>query len=310
MSKKLYQTLELQAGASSDEVKRAYRKLAKKYHPDVNKGDASVEKKFKEISAAYAILSNTEKKAKYDRGEIDDTGADTFHGFRPGSGGFGSSDSGQSGWGGGGFDPSDLFSDLFNSGGRRQQQSKARSSWSQFRDKQTGGKGSDVLYTLSVSFVEAALGGKSRLKLNSGKEIEVTIPAACEDGQKLKLKGQGQPNILGQNPGDGIVEIRVGVHKIFVRKGLNIESSVLITLPEAVLGGKIKVETIHGKLQVKIPAGSNTDDKLKLTGKGIKLTPDKTGNHIVSLKVVLPKEIDSDLQKFVEKWSQKHPYST
>lgn len=288
-----YETLQVDRKASAEEIKKAYRKLAKKLHPDLNPGNDKVEQQFKEVTAAYDLLSDADKRARFDRGEIDASGAE-----RPGRTYYRQyADSGQ----GAkyqpfeyGENPEDLFADLFGSRHGR------------------GGaglrmRGADVSFSATIEFVEAATGAKRRLVLAEGKTLDVTIPAGSEDGQTLRLKGQGQPGLGGGPPGDAFIELKVAPHPFFSRQGNDVHVEVPVTLQEAVLGGSITVPTIDGKVSVRVPKGSNTGTVLRLRGKGIPAGTGR-GDQLVKLRVVLPEGGERELAEFVERWGPAHPY--
>jgi DnaJ-class molecular chaperone len=298
-----YRTLGVAAGASADEIKKAYRKLAKKLHPDVNPGNKKVEQQFKEATAAYDLLSDAEKRRKFDAGEIDENG--NPRGFA----GWGTRGGGGSGPGAGarrgpraadvGIDESfadDLFRDFFNfgrgGGGGR-----------------TGVKmrGADVTYKAEVAFLEAARGAKKRLTLSDGKTLDITIPPGTVDGQSLRLKGQGLPGQGGAPNGDAYVEIAVKPHAYFEREGNDILLECPISLGEAVLGGQITVPTIDGNVSLKVPKGSNTGTQLRLKGKGVADPKSGArGDQYVRFVVVLPRQMDSELEQSVERWAREH----
>ncbi|MDJ0686300.1 MAG: DnaJ C-terminal domain-containing protein [Alphaproteobacteria bacterium] len=286
-----YAVLGVSKSASEGEIKSAYRKLAKELHPDVNPDDSIVEQRFKEVTAAYTLLSDKEKRGQFDRGEINADGS-PVRGFA--RGGFGG---GYSGGFRGGFDEDeaeDFFGDIF---GRRRG-----------RTRTVRMRGKDVNYTISVSFEDAVRGGKRRLKLYDGSSVDVDIPAGTENGQALRLKGKGMPGMGGGAPGDALVDLQVEPHKHFERDGKDIFLQLPITLAEAVLGAKITVPTIHGSVAVKVPEGANTGTSLRLTGKGVKPTKGAAGDQYVQLKVMLPDKPDADLRAFVKKWSQDYDY--
>jgi len=303
-----YQTLGVARTASADEIKKAYRKLAKKLHPDLNPGNKKIEQEFKEVTAAYDLLSDADKRAKFDRGEIDASGAE-----RPGRGFYRSyAESGQGAKyrGGGGGDESffgdDIFSDLFGggfgggAGGKRAGGARGGPRMSI--------RGADVSYAATADFVEAALGTKKRLTLTDGKTLDVTIPPGTEDGQTLRLKGQGLPGMGGGPAGDAFIEIKVEPHAFFTRQGDDIHLELPVSLPEAVLGASITVPTLDGKVTLKVPAGSNTGTMLRLRGKGVARRDGARGDQYVKLKVVLPEKPDAELREFVERWAEKNAY--
>jgi len=292
-----YHVLGLTKSASAEDIKQAYRRLAKMYHPDLNPGRPDIEQRFKDVSGAYNILSDSDKRAKFDRGEIDANGNERpMHRAYSGTGRAGGGPDFS------GFDTDDLFTDLFGSGRRRA--GAGAGPGSSFKSR-----GTDIAYSVTVPFAEAALGTKRRINLSTGKSIDVTIPPGTEDQQKLRLKGQGMSGIGGGPAGDAIVEIHVELHPFFVRKEFDIHLELPVSLPEAVLGATIKVPTLDGQVAVKVPRGSNTGSTLRLKGKGI---PDpKTsiaGDQYVKLKVVLPEPPDSDLATFLERWAKDRSY--
>ena len=294
-----YTVLGVAKGASDSEIKAAYRKLAKKLHPDLNPGDKAVEQKFKEITAAYDLLSDKEKRGKYDRGEINADGTprydSAFHrAYAQSAGGRGGYDFGQAN------EFEDIFSDLFGrarrggaAGGRRAYTGQAR--------------GNDVQYTVQVSFAEAAKGIRRRITLYDGKSLDVTIPPGTEDGQTLRLRGQGMPG-LGGGAGDAYITVQVQQDAVFDREGSDIHVTVPVTLDEAVLGGKIRVPTIDGPVSVTVPPGSNTGSRLRLKGKGVAKQGGSRGDQIVHLEVVLPDRPDDELRSFLQGWALRHPY--
>jgi DnaJ-class molecular chaperone len=296
-----YKTLGVSQGASADEIKKAYRKLAKKLHPDVNPGNKKIETQFKEASAAYDLLSDTEKRRKFDAGEIDEQG--NSRGFSGWSNAAGRGGAAGAGARRGpraadvGIDDSfadDLFRDFFNfgRGGAGRTSVKMR--------------GADVTYKAEVAFLEAARGAKKRLTLSDGKTLDITIPPGTVDGQSLRLKGQGLPGQGGAPNGDAYVEIGVKPHPFFEREGSDILLECPISLGEAVLGGQITVPTIDGNVSLKVPKGSNTGTQLRLKGKGVPDPKGQRGDQYVRFVVVLPRQMDSELEKSVERWAKTH----
>lgn len=285
-----YEVLGVRREASTDEIKKAYRQLAKKLHPDLNPGNAKAAAQFKDVSAAYDLLSDPEKKARFDRGEIDASGAET----RPRSSYRTYAESPGGAKYGGGADPGDIFEDLF---GRSR-------GWGRSTIKT---RGADVSYELTVDFLNAAVGAKRRLTLPDGRTLDVTIPAGADDGQQLRLKGQGTAGLGGGPPGDAYIEIHVQDHPLFKRQGADIHIGLPVTLTEAVRGAKITVPTIDGPVTMTVPKGSNTGTMLRLRGKGV---PEKKGgprgDQYVRLEVMLPEDADSALERFVEEWNRDY----
>lgn len=310
MTKDLYNVLGLKKGASAAEIKSAYRKLAKKYHPDANQGDQAsskaAEKKFKEISAAYAILGDEEKRPQYDSGQIDAEGVaraeqDIYKAY---SGRGAGSKRGFNFDFGSDFSADDIFAEFFGSGGRGTKGSAAGRGSS--RKRTTKQKGSDVRYSLRASFLDAVLGSKRRVSLSEGKTLDVSVPAGAKDGQTLRLKGQGQPGAGGGAAGDALIEIHVDNHAFFTRKGADIHLNVPVRLDEALLGAKITVPTIHGKVSVSVPEGANTGTTLRLKNKGIKKSATSHGDQYVHLQIMLPDTPDKKLKDFAASWGKKN----
>lgn len=307
-----YTILGLSRSASADDIKKAYRKLAKLHHPDLKPGDSANEERFKEISAAYTLLSDPQKRARFDRGEIDSSGQERHAGF----GARGGTGRGRaySGAAGGGADESfygggdDWFSDLFGGGRRRPGGGGAGGGAGGSAGPKV--RGSDISYSVTVPFVEAIQGAKRRINLSNGKSIDVNVPPGTEDQQKLRLKGQGLPGMGGMPAGDAIVEVHVETHPFFTRQDADIHLELPITLNEAVLGATITVPTVGGKVAVKVPPGSNTGSLLRLRGKGVPgaAAGAGAGDQYVKLKVVLPDPPDGELTKFIEQWAKTRSY--
>lgn len=294
-----YQVLGVARDASADDIKRAYRKLAKRLHPDLNPGNRTVEQQFKEVSQAYAILGDEEKRKRFDRGEIDAGGQE-----KPmGKGGF-YRQYAESGQGakyqpfdfGEDYDVTDIFEDLFGGGRQKRQRSVRR-------------KGADVSYDITVDFIDAAIGSKKKIRLADDKTLSVAIPAGSEEGQSLRLKGQGMAGLGGAPAGDAYIEIHVKPHKHFTREGANVHLELPVSLKEAVAGAKVEAPTIHGTVTVTVPPSSNTGTTLRLRGKGIAdPKTGKKGDQFLRLKVMLPDKADKELTEFVEGWSKAESY--
>ncbi|MBW6426016.1 DnaJ domain-containing protein [Rhizobium sp. XQZ8] len=285
-----YETLGVKKDASQKEIQSVYRKLAKKYHPDLNPGDSSAEQKFKSVSAAYAILEDEDKRAKFDRGEIDENGVEQaprkyyreYAQGRDASGRYRNS---------GGFadfgDGDDLFSSFFSGARGRRQQTV---------------RGDDLQFKLEISLLDAANGGPKTVTLPGGSTLELRIPPGVRDGQVLRLRGKGSPGFNGGPDGDALVEIQILPHRQFVRDGDNVQIEVPISVREAVLGGKIEVPTLSGAVSVTVPANTSTGRILRLSGKGF---PNRHGGHgdqFVTLKIVLPSSPDPQLEEFMRGW--------
>lgn len=300
-----YQILGVSKTAGADEIKSAYRKLAKKLHPDVNPGRKDVEQKFKEVTAAYDLLSDSAKRARYDRGELDDSGnergfsrsggADPFAGMGRGSY---KRSGGADPFGGLGAD--EFFAEFFGGAGSARRGGTAGGGHGAAR-------GDDVTYELSVPFAEACLGGKRRVTLNTRKTVDVNIPAGTETGHKLRLRGLGGAAGMGE-AGDAIVVIHVEPHPWFTRKDNDLNIEVPISLPEAIMGASIKVPTLDGQVEIKVPKGANSGSMLRLKGKGVPTASHGHGDMFVKLKIVLPDPVPDDLAEYMGKWAKKNAY--
>ena len=301
MAEDLYSTLGVARTASAADITKAYRKLAKKLHPDLNPGDKTAEEKFKEISAAYSILNDADKRGRYDRGEIDATGQEKPQQryYREYAGG----EDGARYRSSAGFEDmgefSDLFGDLFGRGGRARGGGGGGQRYSM--------RGSDAQYRLEIDFLEAVQGAKKRITLPDGGTLDVSLPAGVTEGQVLRLKGKGMPGMGGGEGGDALVEISVRPHPVFTRDGDDILIELPITFDEAVLGGKVEVPTISGRVFATVPPGSNTGQTLRLKGRGVK-AKGKSGDQLVKLNVMMPERVDEDLKAFAETWRDKNRY--
>ncbi len=301
-----YQTLGVPRNADDAAIKKAYRKLAKELHPDRNTDNPKAAERFSSVTAAYDLLSDKDKRARFDRGEIDDEGhpkspfgfgggaggGSPFghaRGFRPGAG-----PGGAAGFEGESGDFSSIFDELFGGGGGPFAGARRR-----------GGpppqqKGADVAYRLSVSFEDAAALRPQRVNLANGKTIELKLPAGVETGTQRRLGGQGEPGPGG--PGDAIVTIEVQSHRFFKREGDDVRLDLPVRLDEAVLGAKVKVPTVDGPVMVTVPKGSTSGKVLRLGGKGFHRATGGRGDQLVTLMVDLPSS-DPELERLVEAWT-------
>lgn len=305
MALDLYQRLGLKRGASEAEIKKAYRSLAKQLHPDRNKDNPDAAKRFGEVTAAYDLLSDKDKRARYDRGEIDEDGNPKMP-FGSGFGGYSAGAGPQPGAGGpqgfenfnfGGADAadiSDLFEGLFGNAGRGR-----GGPFSGFRQRAQPQKGADVAYRLKVSFDDAVALKPQRITLADGKTIDLKLPQGLEDGTKIRLAGKGQEGQAGR--GDAIVTIEIVPHRFFTREGTNIRLTLPVTLKEAVLGAKVKVPTPEGPVMLTIPKGTSSGKVLRLNGRGFSAKDGKRGDQLVTVEIELPAH-DAALQQFAEGW--------
>ena len=308
MARDPYLELGVSRTATTAEIRKAFHKLAKQFHPDTNPGDKKSEERFKQISAAFDILGDAAKKKKFDAGEIDADGRETMRGFGGAGGG------NPFGGGGGGFNPgggfgrgsrggegpeidlNDLFGDIL---GRNR--GAGQGSGAGF-----GGRGPDVRARLDIDLEDAIKGGKKRVAFSDGRTIDVTIPAGAQEGQSLRLKGQGGAGRTG--PGDALIELAIRPHPIFRREGEGLVMDLPVSVPDAVLGGKVEAPTPDGPVMLGVPKGSNSGATLRLKGKGLADAHGKRGDLLARLVVTLPETIDPDLEKFAEAWRAQKPY--
>lgn len=293
MAKDPYTILGVKRDASDAEIQKAFRRAAKKSHPDLFPGDKKAEDRFKELNAANDILGDPAKRARFDRGEIDASGAEVRQNpFARGGRAGGQPGGGQQAGGFAFEDLSDLFGGMFRGGGG---------------GHPFGGQAQapeDTRFKLEVDFADAATGATRRVTLPGGKSLDINIPAGINDGQTIRLKGQGN------HGADALVEVKVKADAMYRREGRDIHVDVPVSLGEAVLGGKVDVPTVHGPVTVSVPQGANSGTKLRLKGKGIAASKkDPAGDQYVTLKVVLPKTPDPELEAFVKEWAAKKPYN-
>jgi len=324
-----YDVLGVKRGADAAEIKSAFRKQAKKLHPDANKQDPTAASKFAELNAAYEILGEEDKRKAFDRGEIDAEGKPRFQGFEGFGAGAGPGGSAQAGTGfgrdggfhsftwstdgtqqtAGGFE--DILREAFGGGagaagrrgGARRRQPFAFEQ-EEFGPEPTGG---DLTASVTISLNEAANGTKRRVHLPTGKEVEVKIPAGLADGKQIRLKGQGIPGPGGA--GDVLITVHIAQHPYFkVEDGNNLRLELPITLYEAVLGGKVRVPTLSGAVELNVPAGTNSGRTFRLKGKGLPGDNKTHGDLLATIRVVLPDGKDADLEELMQKWRETKPY--
>ena len=300
-----YEVLGLAKSASAAEVKSAFRKLAKKFHPDQSK-ELRAKERFAEIGSAYEILGDEKKRAAYDRGEIDADGkprAPQFEGFgfgrRPGAGAGGEFHGFNFDVGGdpaarAGFE-ADILSELF--GGRMGGRGRAPN------------RGEDVAVSVNVPLAVAAGGGSARVALPTGKTLDVAIPAGVEDGKQIRLRGQGRPGARNAAAGDAIVTIHYAPHPLFKVEGRDLKLDLPITLYEAVLGAKVRTPTLSGEVEIAIPPGTSSGRVLRLRGKGLPASGDApAGDLLATLRIAMPAQEDADLAALMRRWRDEKPY--
>ncbi|MGC2042222.1 MAG: J domain-containing protein [Pseudolabrys sp.] len=316
-----YEILGVSKGASEADIKSAYRRLAKKLHPDANKHDPKAATRFAELNAAYEIVGDGDKRKAFDRGEIDAEGKPRFQGFegygaQPGGGyspgggaqfesfSFGPDGFRRSGSGGGGAGFEDLLRGMFS--GRS---GASRGFGSHFEAEDFAGAtgaGQDLHASLTITLADAAKGTKTRVHLPTGKDVEVKIPAGIASGQQIRLKGQGWPSATGR-AGDALITINVAPHPLFKPDGSDLRLELPITLYEATLGGKVRVPTLDGAVELAIPPGTNSGRTFRLKGKGLKAKSD-AGDLLATVRIVLPEHVDDEFKELMKKWRDKKPY--
>ena len=296
----LYERLGVARGADEAAIKKAYRKLAKELHPDRNQDNPNAAERFAEVTSAYDLLSDKDKRAQYDRGEIDDQGNPKFAGFGGARGGGGGYRAGPGGFefNTDGAEMGDIFEGLF--GGGRSAGGGGFGGFGGFGGGQRRPvRGQDVAYRLSVPFEDAAALKPQRVTLSGGKTIDLKLSASIESGTQMRLAGQGEPGPAGN--GDAFVTIEIAPHRFFRRDGDDIRLDLPITLHEAVLGGAVKVPTVDGAVMLTVPKGSNSGKTLRLKGKGFHKRDGSRGDQFVILRIDIPAD-DAALKSFVEGW--------
>ena len=321
-----YDVLGVSRTAGADAIKSAYRKLAKKLHPDANKHDPKAASRFSELNAAYEIVGDEDKRKAFDRGEIDAEGKPRFQGFEGARGGprpggpFGGQEGvfetftwgpegmqrggggGGGGRGGGGFE--DVLRDMF--GGLGGARARSGGGGFQFEQEDIPQPGRDLAAAVTITLEEAAKGTKRRVLLPTGKELEVKIPAGLSEGQQIRLKGQGLA-MPGGKPGDVLITVSIAPHPLFAREGNDLRLELPVTLYEAVLGGKVRVPTLDGAVELAIPANTSSGRTFRLKGKGFP-SKDGAGDLMATVRIVLPEGGDKELEELMKTWRERKPY--
>jgi DnaJ-class molecular chaperone len=311
-----YEVLGVPRGASAAAIKSAYRKLAKKHHPDNNKNDPKSAARFSEINSANEIVGDEDKRKQFDRGEIDAEGKPRFQGFpggdpraRGGQGGFTSrtfrtGGAGPGGLGGGGFE--DILNSMFGGAAARGARPGAGNTF----EFDTGGIALDLdlSVAMTVSLEEAVNGVEKRVRLPTGKELNVKIPAGVTAGQQIRLKGQGETT-PGHPPGDLLITVSIAPHAFFKVDGSDLRVDLPITLYEAVLGGKVRVPTLGGAVELSIPKNTSSGRTFRLKGKGLPKPAGSAGDLFVTTRIMLPDGNDAELEALMQKWRDGHPYN-
>jgi DnaJ-class molecular chaperone len=315
-----YEVLGVPRGASAAAIKSAYRKLAKKHHPDNNKNDPKAAARFSEINTANEIVGDEDKRKQFDRGEIDAEGKPRFQGFPGGDprgraapggfeyqfrpGGAGAGGMGPGGMGGGGFE--DILNSMFGGAAGRGARQGAGKSF----DFDTGGLALDLdlNVALTVSLIESVQGAEKRVRLPTGRELNVKIPAGIGAGQQIRLKGQGE-TAPGHPPGDLLITVSIAPHGFFKLDGVDLRVELPITLYEAVLGGKVRVPTLGNPVELSIPKNTSSGRTFRLKGKGMPKSTGANGDLFVTTRIMLPDANDADLEALMQKWRDREPYN-
>ena len=293
MAQDPYAELGVSRTAAPEDVRKAFHKLAKTHHPDRNPDNKAAEERFKRISAAFDIVGDAEKRAKYDRGEIDADGREAApQGYRPGPGGAGGAGAGFEG-----VDLDEILGGMFSNRGR------------------AGGRnfpmrGSDVQAQLDVDLEETITGAARRITFGDGRMLDVTIPKGAVDGQVLRLRGQGYPGRGGGPAGDALIELAVRAHPLFRLEGADLHMDLPVSIPDAVLGAKVEAPTPDGPVQLTVPHHASAGSQLRLKGRGaFDPATGRRGNLIAHLVLALPDKVDAELERFCEEWRRLRPYT-
>ncbi len=303
MAQDPYSELGVSRGATADEVRKSFRKLAKAHHPDRNPGDAKAEERFKRVSAAFDILGDEEKRKKFDRGEIDADGRETHPGFRPGQGG---------GFGGGyrqpggdfdGVNFDEILGEMFGRANAGPQPGGGRG-------RGFAAKGADIRARLEIDLEDAITGVTRRITFGDGKSLDVTIPKGASEGQVLRLRGQGQPGRGNGPAGDALIELAIKAHPLYRREGADLHMDLPISVPDAVLGAKVDAPTPDGPVSLTVPKHANSGAILRLRGRGA-VNPEtgKRGDLFARLMIALPDPPGPELERFAEIWRKDRPYT-
>ncbi len=313
MSEDPYSVLGVSKTASQDEIKKAYRRIAKECHPDLKPGDAAAEARFKAAASAYDLLKDPETRARFDRGEIDASGQERaqqqyYRQYSEAAGNpYRRAQAGGAGQEAGFEDMSDIFAEFMRrQGGGGQGFGGGQGTQ---REYEFHAPGQDRRYAMEISFLDAVFGAVKPITMPSGDKLEVRIPAGIADGQTVRLRGKGDPGFGGGAPGDALVTIGVAPHAVFRREGDDIHVRLPVSLDEAVLGGKVPAPTIDGRVSVTIPAGTSSGKTLRLKGKGVQRRGKGTrGDQLIEIAIVMPDTVDEELRAFMEGWRKKNGY--
>jgi DnaJ-class molecular chaperone len=309
-----YEVLGVPRGASAAAIKSAYRKLAKKHHPDANKNDPKSQARFSELNSANEIIGDEDKRKQFDRGEIDAEGKPRFQGFAGGDprarGGAGGQTFRSGGAGPGGFGSAAGFEDILNSmfGGAGPRGARGGTQTFEFDNGSFAPPDLDLNVAMTVSLEESVQGAEKRVRLPSGKELNVKVPAGVTAGQQIRLKGQGE-SAPGHRPGDLLITISIAPHPYFKVDGNDLRVDLPITLYEAVLGAKVRVPTLGGAVELSIPKNTSSGRTFRLKGKGLPKAGGTTGDLYYITRIMLPDGNDAELEALMEKWRADHPYN-